>query len=84
MLPAGVGVPSESAVYRALRRLNLIDPSGRRRRDRQWKRWERGQPMELWQIDVVGGFVIAEGQATFKAKALSGSMTIHGSVSVRS
>jgi transposase len=32
---AGVDpVPSESAVYRALVRLNLIDPSGRRRRDR--------------------------------------------------
>jgi transposase InsO family protein len=72
VLPAGVAVPSESAVYRALRRLNLIDPSGRRRRDRKWKRWERGQPMELWQLDVVGGFVIAEGEATFKAKALTG------------
>ena len=54
-------VPSESAVYRALVRLNLIDPSGRRRRDRKWKRWERGEPMELWQLDTVGGFVIAKG-----------------------
>jgi transposase len=35
-------VPSESAVYRALVRLNLIDPTGRRPRDRKWKRWERG------------------------------------------
>src|SRR6478609_3167092 len=41
--------PSESAVYRALVRLNLIDPAGRRRRDRKWKRWERGVPMEMWQ-----------------------------------
>ena len=31
-------VPSESGVYRALVRLNLIDPGGRRRRDRKWKR----------------------------------------------
>ena len=54
-------VPSESAVYRALVRLNLIDPAGRRRRDRKWKRWERGRPMELWQMDVVGGFVLADG-----------------------
>ncbi|MCW2781598.1 MAG: transposase [Marmoricola sp.] len=62
-------LPSESAVYRALGRLNLIDPSGRRRRDKKWKRWERGAPMELWQMDTVGGFVLADGT---KAKALSG------------
>ena len=62
-------VPSESAVYRALVRLNLIDPAARRRRDRKWKRWERGTPMELWQLDVVGGFVLADGR---RAKALTG------------
>lgn len=62
-------LPSESAVYRALVRLNLIDPAGRRRRDRKWKRWERGAPMELWQMDVVGGFVLADGS---RAKALTG------------
>ena len=60
---------SESAVYRALVRLNLIDPAARRRRDRKWKRWERGAPMELWQLDVVGGFVLADGR---RAKALTG------------
>jgi transposase InsO family protein len=62
-------VPSESAVYRSLVRLNLIDPSGRRRRERKWKRWERGAPMELWQLDVVGGFVLADGR---RARALTG------------
>ena len=62
-------VPSESAVYRALVRLRLIEPGGRRRRDRKWKRWERGTPMELWQMDTVGGFVLADGT---KAKALTG------------
>lgn len=62
-------VPSESAVYRALVRLNLIDPSGRRRRDRKWKRWERGLPMELWQLDVVGGFLLGDGR---RVKALTG------------
>lgn len=62
-------LPSESAVYRALGRLNLIDPSGRRRRDKKYKRWERGVPMELWQMDTVGGFVLADGT---KAKALTG------------
>jgi transposase InsO family protein len=62
-------VPSESAVYRALVWLNLIDPSGRRRRDRKWKRWERGAPMELWQMDTVGGFLLVDGR---RAKALTG------------
>ena len=74
-------VPSESAVYRCLVRLNLIDPSGRRRRDRKWKRWERGEPMELWQMDTVGGFLLADGT---KAKALTASMTTPGSASARS
>jgi transposase InsO family protein len=60
---------SESAAYRALVRLNLIDPAARRPRDRKWKRWERGTPMELWQMDVVGGFALADGT---RAKALTG------------
>lgn len=59
---------SESSAYRALARLNLVDPAARRPRDRKWKRWERGAPMELWQIDVVGGFVLADGT---RAKVLS-------------
>jgi transposase InsO family protein len=62
-------VVSESAVYRCLVRLNLIERGGRRRRDRKWKRWERGVPMELWQMDTVGGFVLADGT---RAKALTG------------
>jgi transposase InsO family protein len=61
--------PSESAVYRALVRAGVIDPA-RRRRDKQlWKRWERAAPMELWQMDVVGGFLLADGTT---AKALTG------------
>jgi len=62
-------LPSESAVYRALLRLNLIDADARRPRDRKWKRWERGKPMELWQMDVVGGFLLADGR---RVKALTG------------
>jgi hypothetical protein len=33
------------------------------------ERWERGAPMELWQMDVVGGFVLADGT---RAKVLNG------------
>lgn len=62
-------LPSESSVYRALVRLGLIDPARRRRRDRKFKRWERAAAMELWQMDVVGGFVLAGGR---RAKALTG------------
>jgi transposase InsO family protein len=62
-------VVSESAAYRALVRAGMIDPSLRDRRSRKWKRWERGAPMELWQMDVVGGFPLADGSC---AKALTG------------
>jgi len=60
---------SESAVYRCLRRAGLVEPDGRRRRRKEWKRWERGEPNELWQMDVVGGFLLADGS---HAKALTG------------
>jgi transposase InsO family protein len=67
---AGVApVPSESGVYRALVRAGLIEPGARRRRKEEWRRWERGSPMELWQMDVVGGFLLADGS---HAKALTG------------
>src|SRR5262245_5765447 len=49
---AGAPVPSRSAIYRCLVRAGLIDPRARRRREEHWKRWERGLPMELWQMDV--------------------------------
>lgn len=64
-----VAVPSESAAYRALVRAGMIDPAARDRRSRKWKRWERGAPMELWQMDIVGGFPLADGTS---AKALTG------------
>ena len=62
-------LPSKSAVYRCLLRAGLIAPTRGRRRVEHWKRWERGGPMELWQMDVVGGFLLADGMT---AKALTG------------
>jgi transposase InsO family protein len=56
------------SVYRCLRRASLVTPD-RRRRKRDWKRWERAVPMELWQMDTVGGFLLADGS---HAKALTG------------
>jgi transposase InsO family protein len=61
--------PSESAVYRCLIRAAVIDPISRRRRRETWKRWERGSAMELWQLDLVHGFLLADGT---HAKALTG------------
>lgn len=64
----GVAV-SQSAAYRALRRAGAIDPDRRRRRAEHWRRWERGRPMELWQMDVVGGIGLADGTSV---KCLTG------------
>lgn len=62
-------LPSAAGAYRALIRAGMIDPAARDRRSRKWKRWERSRPMELWQMDVVGGFPLADGTS---AKALTG------------
>ena len=62
-------LPSESAVYRALLRAGVVAGRPRRRRREDWKRWERSAPNELWQLDVVGGFLLADGTT---AKALTG------------
>ena len=73
-------LPSESAVYRTLVRAGVIEPVRRRRRGQVWKRWERAAPMELWQMDVVGGFLLADGTT---AKALTGVDDHSGFVSAR-
>jgi Ca2+-binding RTX toxin-like protein len=33
----------------------------RRRRLKDYRRWERAQPMELWQMDVMGGVRLEDG-----------------------
>ena len=62
-------MPSRSAIYRCLVRAGVIEPVSRHRRQEHWKRWERARAMELWQMDVVGGFLLADGTT---AKALTG------------
>lgn len=68
LVPVGQ-LPSVSAIYRALTRAGLVEPVRRHRRSERFKRWERAAPMELWQMDVVGGFLLADGS---HAKALTG------------
>ena len=62
-------LPSESAVYRCLVRAGVVEQARRHPRRETWKRWERSRPMELWQVDVLHGFLLADGTS---AKALTG------------
>ena len=54
-------VPSRSAIYRCLRRHGLIELRRRRKRREEFRRWERDRPMQLWQMDVMGGVLIDDG-----------------------
>jgi len=54
-------VPGRSSVYRALVRHGLVEAKKRKRRREDYRRWERGRAMELWQMDVVGRVYLAGG-----------------------
>ena len=54
-------LPGRSSVYRCLVRHGLVVPEARKRKRSDYKRWERSRAMELWQMDVVGGVMIADG-----------------------
>ncbi len=54
-------VPSRSAIYRCLVRHRLIELRRRRKRREEFRRWERERPMELWQMDVMSGVLLADG-----------------------
>jgi transposase InsO family protein len=56
-------VPSRSAIYRCLVRHRLIEPKPRRRRLKDYRRWERSRAMELWQLDLLGGIRLSDGTA---------------------
>lgn len=53
-------VPSRAAISRALLRLGLVNHE-RRKGKRQYRRWQRAVPMELWQMDVMGAVMLADG-----------------------
>jgi transposase InsO family protein len=55
-------LPGRSGVYRALVRHGLVEARKRRRRREDYRRWERGRSMELWQMDVMGRVHLAGGQ----------------------
>jgi transposase InsO family protein len=66
---AGFEPPSHMAIYRALLRSGLVVKGERQKVLRTYKRWERGRPMELWQMDVVGSIFTSDGT---EAKILTG------------
>lgn len=49
-------------MYRILVRHQLIVPVTRRRRREDYRRWERPGPMQLWQLDVMGGIYLSDGR----------------------
>ena len=52
---------TRSSVYRTLVRNGLVEPKSRRRRRKDYRRWERGTPMELWQLDVTASAFLTDG-----------------------
>ena len=62
-------VPSRSAIYRCLRRHSLVELRRRRKRRDEFRRWERDRPMQLWQMDVMGGVRLRDGT---EAKIVTG------------
>jgi transposase InsO family protein len=61
--------PGLTSIYRALVRNGLIQPHPRRRAKSSYRRWERPRPMELWQLDVMGGIWLVDGRGL---KAVTG------------
>jgi transposase len=66
--------PGLTSIYRALVRNGLIQPRliqprPRRRAKASYRRWERAQPMELWQLDIMGGIWLTDGR---ELKAVTG------------
>ncbi|MFE3454624.1 IS481 family transposase [Nonomuraea sp. NPDC059194] len=62
-------VPSRASIYRVLVRNGLISPRTRRRKREDYVRWERPGPMQLWQMDIMGGLLLADGS---EAKLITG------------
>jgi hypothetical protein len=61
--------PGLSSSYRALVRNGLIQPRPRRRAKAGYLRWERARPMQLWQLDTMGGIWLTNGR---ELKAVTG------------
>lgn len=56
-----VPVPGRSTVHRILTRQGLINHQEQNHR-RVYRRWQRDAPMQLWQLDIMGGVFLAGGR----------------------
>ena len=54
-------LPSRSTIYRVLVRHGLVPARKRKRRRQDYKRWQREEPMQLWQLDVTASVFLADG-----------------------
>jgi len=54
-------LPSRSTIYRVLVRHHLVPARKRKRRRQDYRRWQREEPMQLWQLDVTGSVFLADG-----------------------
>ena len=54
--------PSRATVHRMLVRNGLVSPQAQRHK-RTYRRWQRAEPMHLWQLDIVGGVPLADGRS---------------------
>lgn len=53
--PDGVTIPSAATMNRILIRHGLVVQRKRKRPRDSYLRWQRPRPMQLWQLDIVGG-----------------------------
>jgi transposase InsO family protein len=53
--------PSRATAHRVLVRNGLIDAQTQQHK-RKYRRWQRAEPMHLWQLDIVGGVPLADGR----------------------
>ena len=54
-------LPGRSSIYRCLKRHNLVELRRRKKRRDEFRRWERDRPMQLWQMDIMGGVLLDDG-----------------------
>jgi transposase InsO family protein len=53
--------PGRSTVYRVLVRHGLV-AAQQQNHKRKYRRWQRDAPMQLWQMDIMGGVFLADGR----------------------
>jgi transposase InsO family protein len=61
-------VPGRATIHRVLARNGLVKPQEQQHK-RQYRRWQRDAPMQLWQLDIVSGVPLSDGRS---AKLVTG------------